>query len=35
MNNLLSKEILEEISGELGVNPAFIEKDWYAVELII
>lgn len=34
MNNLLSKEIIEEISGELGVNPAFIEKDWYAVKLI-
>ena len=34
MNNLLSKEIIEEISGELGVNPAFIEKDWYVVKLI-
>ena len=34
MNNPLSKEIIEEISGELGVNPAFIEKDWYVVKLI-
>lgn len=34
MNNQLSKDIIEEISGELGVNSAFIEKDWYAVKLI-
>lgn len=34
MKKQLSKDIIEEVSNELGVNPAFIEKDWYVVKLI-
>lgn len=34
MNKQISKEIFQEIANELGVNPAFIEKDWYAVQLL-
>jgi predicted nucleotidyltransferase component of viral defense system len=29
-----SKEVLEEIAQELGVNESFVEKDWYAVQVI-
>jgi len=28
------KTVIEEISLELGIDPAFIEKDWYAVQLL-
>lgn len=28
------KEIIEEIAIELGVDPSFIEKDWYAIRLL-
>lgn len=34
MNKPISNEVIQEIAGELGVNPAFIEKDWYVVKLI-
>jgi predicted nucleotidyltransferase component of viral defense system len=27
-------EIVEEIAAELGVNPAFVEKDWYSVQVL-
>lgn len=28
------KEIIEEVAIELGIAPSFIEKDWYAVQVI-
>ncbi len=31
---LPNKETIEEIAIELGVDPSFIEKDWYAVKVI-
>ena len=34
MNKPISNDVIQEIAGELGVNPAFIEKDWYVVRLI-
>lgn len=27
-------EIIEEIAAELGVDPAFVEKDWYSVQVL-
>ncbi len=27
-------ELLNDIAIELGVNPSFVEKDWYAVQVI-
>jgi len=29
------KAIIEDISLELGIDPSFIEKDWYAVQLLV
>lgn len=29
-----SKEIFQDIATELGVSPSFIEKDWYAVQVL-
>lgn len=34
MNKCPSKELIEETANELGVNPSFIEKDWFATELL-
>ena len=34
MKKFPNRELLEDISLELGVEPAFIEKDWYAVEIL-
>lgn len=30
----LDLNVVEEISAELGVNPAFVEKDWYSVQVL-
>ncbi len=30
----LDKTVIQDISLELGVDPSFIEKDWYAVQLL-
>ncbi len=29
------KIVIEDISLELGIDPSFIEKDWYAVQLLV
>jgi Nucleotidyl transferase AbiEii toxin, Type IV TA system len=34
MNAVPGKAVIEEVALELGVNPAFVEKDWYVVQLI-
>lgn len=34
MNAVPSKIVIEEAALELGINPAFVEKDWYVVQLI-
>ena len=34
MKKSLSQEDIQEISLETGIEPAFIEKDWFAVQLI-
>lgn len=34
MNVSLSKELIEEVAAEMGVNPSFVEKDWYAVQIL-
>lgn len=31
---LVDAEAINEIAAELGVSPAFIEKDWYAVQVL-
>lgn len=34
MNAVPDKAIIEEVALELGIDPAFVEKDWYVVQLI-
>jgi len=34
MNAAPAKAVVEEVALELGINPAFVEKDWYVVQLI-
>jgi hypothetical protein len=34
MNAAPDKIIIEEVALELGIDPAFVEKDWYVVQLI-
>jgi len=34
MNAVPSKSVIEEAAVELGIDPAFVEKDWYVVQLI-
>ena len=34
LNGMLNPEIIREASIETGIEPAFIEKDWYAVQLL-
>jgi len=34
MNAAPDKTIIEEVALELGIDPAFVEKDWYVVQLI-
>ncbi len=29
------KDLIQDISLELGIDPSFIEKDWYAVQLLV
>lgn len=30
----LNPEIINEIAAELGIDPAFVEKDWYSVQVL-
>ena len=32
--NPLSSEVLQELAEELAINPAFLEKDWYATQAL-
>ncbi|HET6252998.1 MAG TPA: nucleotidyl transferase AbiEii/AbiGii toxin family protein [Puia sp.] len=34
MNNAPGKAVIEEVALEMGIDPAFVEKDWYVVQLI-
>ena len=34
LNNMLNRETILEAAAETGIDPAFIEKDWYAVQLL-
>lgn len=34
MNVVPGKAVIEEVALELGIDPAFVEKDWYVVQLI-
>ncbi len=31
----VDKTVIQDISLELGLDPSFIEKDWYAVQLLV
>ena len=30
----LNPEVINEIAAELGIDPAFVEKDWYSVQVL-
>lgn len=34
MSNLPNFELINEVAAELEIHPAFVEKDWYIVQLI-
>ena len=34
MNAVPNKAVIEEVALELGINPAFVEKDWYVVQIL-
>ncbi|MDO6433101.1 hypothetical protein Q4E93_21005 [Flavitalea sp. BT771] len=34
MNAVPSKIVIEEVALELGIDPAFVEKDWYVVQML-
>ncbi len=34
MNNTLNLQAVRDIAAETGIRPSFIEKDWYAVQLL-
>jgi hypothetical protein len=34
MNAVPDKAVIEEAALELGINPAFVEKDWYVVQIL-
>jgi predicted nucleotidyltransferase component of viral defense system len=34
MNAVPSKTLIVEVALELGIDPAFVEKDWYVVQVI-
>ena len=34
LNNTLNRDLILEAAAETGIDPAFIEKDWYAVQLL-
>jgi len=35
LKKLPDKAVIQDISSEFGVDPSFIEKDWYAVQLLV
>ncbi len=35
LKKLPNKSDIQDISLELGIDPSFIEKDWYAVQLLV
>ncbi len=35
LKKLPDKTVIQDISSELGIDPSFIEKDWYAVQLLV
>ena len=35
LKKLLSQELIQDVSLETGIDPAFIEKDWFAVQLLM
>lgn len=35
LKKLPDKAVIQDISSELGIDPSFIEKDWYAVQLLV
>jgi hypothetical protein len=34
MNAVPNKSLIVEVALELGIDPAFVEKDWYVVQVI-
>jgi len=34
LSKFINQELVESIASELGVSPSFIEKDWYAMQII-
>jgi predicted nucleotidyltransferase component of viral defense system len=34
MNAVPNKTLIVEVALELGIDPAFVEKDWYVVQMI-
>ena len=34
MNAVPTKAVIEEVALELGINPAFVEKDWYVLQIL-
>ncbi|HEV2355914.1 MAG TPA: nucleotidyl transferase AbiEii/AbiGii toxin family protein [Puia sp.] len=34
MNAAPDKALMEEVALEMGIDPAFVEKDWYVVQAI-
>src|ERR1700761_1578657 len=34
MNAVPDKTVIEEVALELGIDPAFVEKDWFVVQVI-
>ncbi len=34
MNEAANKQFIEDLAIELGTESAFLEKDWYAVQLL-
>ena len=34
MNTFLDQNLVEVIASDLGVDPSFVEKDWYAIQII-
>ncbi len=35
MKKSLDSTVIQDVALELGIDPAFIEKDWYAVQLLV
>jgi len=34
MNAVPNKTLIVEVALEVGIDPAFVEKDWYVVQMI-